>query len=650
VNVTFDEEGLALDGQIVPIVAGEFHYWRVNPVYWPKILDRFVEAKMWVSTFVCWDAHEREIGRFDFAGETDPALNLGGFLDLCATRKLYVLIRVGPIIDAFWPTRGPARDVAALERHEDEYKKRTREYLDHLIPVLRDRQATRGGNIVMCCLDNEVYYPYVTTADKDFTPRFGEIEVVYREDCVMSRYRNWLRERYDTIDQMNEACGTSYRAFEEVADPDFRSDTHALTMHAFEHINDSIAEGFTWLRDEVVARGIELPMYCNNRMYTEFIDWGRVDRIIGSAGNQGFSICMVPEAHEHVITWSHMLHRARTKFPWCAEHQAGMCFGTGMDHLYGMLPPRHFRFAGHLITALGERGAALTMYVECDWWHWSPITPVGEVRADFYQAVQDFLETQRRTRSDRRLSDCALIWCPEDHQAYVSSLHEGWLTLQDMVNSVSDPKEWPSWWTTFRTLLDEDWDFDLVVPADGRSGSPPIWFYAGSNAIGLKTLEAIVAHVNQGGFLIVTSTLPELAHTGGAAATERVCRLVEELRANDRVLFAAPHALIDALGRVGARRFSASGVHGCRTYNYISNGERDLWIVNSTDRPQELRVSLDCRIEGVLDELTLNSQLSREENELPRIDDNNLLLSLPAKTVRAFRFPYESQSAAKEGD
>jgi hypothetical protein len=639
-SVVFDERGLVLDGERVPIIAGEFHYWRHNAVYWPRILDRLLEAGVgMVSTFVCWDAHERERGRFDFAGETDPALDLGGFIDLCAEKGMKVLIRVGPIIDAFWPTRGPARDVAALERFEEEYRARTLEYLDHVMQVIAPRQATRGGNVVMICLDNEVYYPYVTVSDPDHVPEHDEIEVTYRRDCVLARYRDWLEGRVGTIEALNELCGTDYASFADVGDPDFRTDPGPLTMLAFEHINDSIAENFEWLRDAVVERGGELPMYCNMRAYTEFIDWHRVDGLIGSSGNQAFHIPMVPREHELVINWSQMLHRARTRFPWAAEHQAGMAFGLGeMDHVYGILPPEMFRFAGHLVTAVGSRSAAVTMFVECDWWHLSPVTPVGEVRKGYFPAARDHLETLARTGPDRRMADCALVWCQQDHQAYVATLHDNWLTLQEQVDSMSVPKEWPSWWTTFTALHDADCDFDLVVPAEEPADAPQIWVYAGSSAVGLRTLERIAAHVEGGGTLVVASELPERSHGGGAADDARVRELVAGLRASDRLVFASPLVLAETLDRLGATRYSDASAAGCRTYNYVADGYRDLWVVNNHEEPREVTVALDRPIENGLEELTAHRALQLPERAPAEPDGDALRVSLPPKTVRGFRF------------
>lgn len=653
VNVAFDAQGLSIDGERIPIIAGEFHYWRANAIYWPRILDRFIEAGVtMVSTFVCWDAHEPVLGHFDFTGETNPSADLQGFLDLCKEKGLLVLIRVGPIIDAFWPTRGPARDVAALERFEPAYRQRTLQYLDHLMPIIVSRQATSEGNIVMVCLDNEVYYPYVTVADPNHQPEHDEIEVVYRQDCVLRRYRTWLQERFRSIKSLNSLCGTTYASFTDIGDPDFSSDPHELTMLAFAHINDSILDNFAWLREALIDRGVNLPMYCNMRSYTEFIDWHRVDDRVGSSGNQAFHIPMIPREHEYVISWSHMLHRARTRFPWVAEHQAGMAFGLGrMDFVYGILPPEHFRFAGQLVTALGERGAAVTMFVECDSWHLSPVTPLGEVRKGYFASVKDHLETVARTRADKRLGDCALIWCQEDHQAYIATLHKNWLTLQEQVDSVSAPKEWPCWWCTFVTLHDQDWDFDIVAPAEAPTDAPRIWIYSGSEAIGVKTLEAVVKHVQDGGTVLVASELPDRAHSGGESATIQVRQMVAQLRGSDRVVFASPLVLGDALARLGAIRYSVVSVPGCRTYNYVANGERDLWIVNSTDEAQHLAVSLDAPIESPdIEELTSHQVLKLSSLAPPVVDGNRIRVSMPSKTVRGFRFAYAAPVANVAGN
>jgi hypothetical protein len=191
-------------------------------------------------------------------------------------------------------------------------------------------------------------------------------------------------------------------------------------------------------------------------------------------------------------------------------------------------------------------------------------------------------------------------------------------------------------------MHDQDWDFDVVVPADDPIRAPRIWMYAGSDAIGVLTLESIVRHVRAGGTLVVASQLPDRAHSGGALATERVRQLVADLRASDRVVLARPAELGRVLTQLGTTRYSVAGVPGCRTYNYVSEGERDLWVVNSTEEHYDVTVALNCPIDSMqLEELTEHQVLELSSTAPPRSEGSVLVVTMPPKTVRAFRFPYD---------
>ena len=67
-----------------------------------------------VSTFVCWDFHERDRSRFVFDASESPLRDLQGFVRAAGDEGLSVILRTGPIIDSERPTRGPAPDVAAM--------------------------------------------------------------------------------------------------------------------------------------------------------------------------------------------------------------------------------------------------------------------------------------------------------------------------------------------------------------------------------------------------------------------------------------------------------------------------------------------------------------------------------------------------------
>lgn len=62
-----------VDDVSIPLLSGEIHYWRLDPANWHPVLQRARELGLQViATYVCWDFHEIEPGRYDFRGETDP--------------------------------------------------------------------------------------------------------------------------------------------------------------------------------------------------------------------------------------------------------------------------------------------------------------------------------------------------------------------------------------------------------------------------------------------------------------------------------------------------------------------------------------------------------------------------------------------------
>src|SRR5262249_51682299 len=161
----------------------EFEYWRHNSLYWKKILNLMkLSGLEFVATFVCWDFHEVNLGDFDFTGRTNPSRDLAGFIDACGEVGLQMFIRVGPIIDAEWPTRGPAPDVGTLERLHPHYIERTKQYLRALASTLVPRLISNGGPVVLVSVDSEPYFPYSTNLDTDSSQ--GSIQVPYDQQFV----------------------------------------------------------------------------------------------------------------------------------------------------------------------------------------------------------------------------------------------------------------------------------------------------------------------------------------------------------------------------------------------------------------------------------------------------------------------------------
>ena len=92
--------GLVLDGSLLPLHAGEIHYFQHDPDDWPRIFDSLAKLGLGcVSTYLPWSVHEIEPKVYDF-GETRKNLDIARFFSLAAERELKVLARPGPHINA----------------------------------------------------------------------------------------------------------------------------------------------------------------------------------------------------------------------------------------------------------------------------------------------------------------------------------------------------------------------------------------------------------------------------------------------------------------------------------------------------------------------------------------------------------------------
>ena len=157
VSVRIAEKKVWVDNVSIPLLSGDVHYWRLDPANWHPVLQRAREMGLRViATYVCWDFHEIEPGRYDFCGETDPRRNLLGFLDLLTTEGFWIILRLGPYIYSEWRNNGVPDDAARLHRLDPAFQERASPYVQSVIDATRAFLATRGGRIILWQADNEI--------------------------------------------------------------------------------------------------------------------------------------------------------------------------------------------------------------------------------------------------------------------------------------------------------------------------------------------------------------------------------------------------------------------------------------------------------------------------------------------------------------
>ncbi|MBD3351411.1 MAG: hypothetical protein GF364_07985, partial [Candidatus Lokiarchaeota archaeon] len=84
-----------IDNNKIPLLSGEFHFWRNTKKFWPRILNSIKDLGFkHITTYVEWNFHRitpdgTPVGQieYDFTGKTDQQTNLKGYLNLLDERK-----------------------------------------------------------------------------------------------------------------------------------------------------------------------------------------------------------------------------------------------------------------------------------------------------------------------------------------------------------------------------------------------------------------------------------------------------------------------------------------------------------------------------------------------------------------------------------
>jgi beta-galactosidase len=146
---------LLRDGQPWLPVMGEFHYSRSPAASWAAELAKMKAAGVdIVASYVIWNHHEAEAGRFDWTGNRD----LRRFVQLAAQAGLKVLVRLGP-----W-AHGEARygglpdwivDALPTRRDDPDYLAHVEHLYAQIGAQLRGQLWKDGGPVVGVQLENE---------------------------------------------------------------------------------------------------------------------------------------------------------------------------------------------------------------------------------------------------------------------------------------------------------------------------------------------------------------------------------------------------------------------------------------------------------------------------------------------------------------
>ena len=158
---TFEiKETFYLDGKPFRIISGSIHYFRVVPEYWRDRLEKLPSQGLnTVETYIPWNMHEPEKGKFVFDGLCDVVK----FVKLAEELGLYVILRPSPYICAEWEFGGLpgwllSGEGMRLRVSDPVFMKHVQEYYQVLLPILEPLQITEGGNVILMQIENEYGY------------------------------------------------------------------------------------------------------------------------------------------------------------------------------------------------------------------------------------------------------------------------------------------------------------------------------------------------------------------------------------------------------------------------------------------------------------------------------------------------------------
>src|SRR3954468_23599909 len=159
-KISYDTKSFSIDGQRKLILSGEVHYFRMPRAEWKPVLQLAKAAGLnAISTYIPWNFHEVQEGKWDFKDDHD----LEAFLKLCKQLKLLVIARPGPYICAEWTFGGfpswlHSKGIRHFRTSDTSYLAPVDHYLEKILTILARNQVNRGGSVFLVQIENEFDY------------------------------------------------------------------------------------------------------------------------------------------------------------------------------------------------------------------------------------------------------------------------------------------------------------------------------------------------------------------------------------------------------------------------------------------------------------------------------------------------------------
>ncbi|MBE6569437.1 MAG: hypothetical protein E7658_04375 [Ruminococcaceae bacterium] len=568
-----------LDIQAKEIFGGEVQYFRTDPEYWELIVKRLAETGLrTLTTYITWETHmvkepdaEHPIGYLDFTGETNPRLNLMGFLEIVEKYGLNLNFRCGPFCCNELPCGGYPRFLVTempeifVLNNEDKYtngyriaSKDTfqpsylhpvyldlcRQWINEMDKIIIPHLKVNGGCITMINLDNEVSY---IVQDSFLQSDYNPVNV-----APGGFYHQFLKETYGSVE--NLPYRTKYAAFEEIPAP----------RSVPENIDDDYAYYADWMKfhtwvmcryiEEIrkmhEANGVTSDKVTFMTNYDPHLPEGVPTRMPdfekASGGITGYDFYRSP-----FMTYSGYQSMARVMklmtntlaFPYSSEFMAGIWEKI----LSSRISDDCMRFMARCAFAHGCKAIQWFMFSDRDSWNDAPLSSHGHKRPsiDVLSEVPVLLfDKIKNWDAMKPINDIGIIYDLTTHihtsigdpmPCADGKLHIGSPKI-DGVEAGLGSKEYISMFRLAEQNGVQAAAIDIHY-SDASLYDYPLVVYPGSPVIAAKTEEQLRKYVENGGILAITGILPTRYETGEKCCFFGGVQAGEQTFGKGRVIF-----------------------------------------------------------------------------------------------------------------
>jgi Glycosyl hydrolases family 35/Beta-galactosidase trimerisation domain len=403
-GIRLTRSGVDLGDRLLPMIAGDCHYWRLERSKWPLVLEQFAELGFPIlQTYVPWSVHETGQGQFDF-GDFSPNKDLPAFLEMCSQAGLYVFLRPGPHINAEltyfgYPKRifenprnlavsstgGPVilpippRAFPAISYSSEHFFSELAVYFDAFAQAVAGHLYPNGP-VIGIQADNEMSFFFRTaTYDQDYSPRVREL------------YLEWVKEKYGELETLRQAYNRPLASYAELPMPTAFRARSAEDLPYYidwaEFKEELLHRPLARIMGMLTDRGLDgLITYHNYPpgLATNPFNISRAERDFHFVGVDFYS----PKTDFDSLKKRCLYLSGTSRFPVSPEFESG-CYQA-----WAPIELQDQAFTTFAAMAFGLRGFNFYMAVERERWYGSPITRHGKLRenyAQFYRRLNRFI-------------------------------------------------------------------------------------------------------------------------------------------------------------------------------------------------------------------------------------------------------------------